>query len=67
MSLGSKQLSDVLHKLSLGNYSQVFESQDIDFDAFVELTHDDLRELGIRDQVTRVKIIRAIRSLRKKL
>ena len=67
LSLGSKQLTQVLDKLALGRYQDTFSEQDIDFEAFIELTSEDLRELGITDQVTRVKVMRAIQSLRKKM
>ena len=67
MSLGAEQLTQVLHKLSLQNYAEVFSNQEIDFDAFVELTPQDLHDLGIKDQATKIKIRRAIQSLRKKM
>ncbi|KAA0203339.1 hypothetical protein HAZT_HAZT008457 [Hyalella azteca] len=66
MSLGSRKVSEILHKLSLDDYAAFFEEQDVDFEAFLELTPDDIRELGINDQRSRIKIMRAIQSLRRK-
>ncbi|XP_018022440.1 ankyrin repeat and SAM domain-containing protein 6 [Hyalella azteca] len=67
MSLGSRKVSEILHKLSLDDYAAFFEEQDVDFEAFLELTPDDIRELGINDQRSRIKIMRAIQSLRRKV
>lgn len=66
LSLGKRQLSEVLHKLSLNDKAAAFDDQEVDFEAFLELTNDDLLELGVTDQLSRIKIMRAIQSLRKK-
>ena len=67
LSLGERQLTQVLNRLALEKHHDAFTDQDIDFEAFLELTPEDLKELGVKDQSTRVKIIRAIQSLKKKI
>ncbi|KAG0726574.1 Ankyrin repeat and SAM domain-containing protein 6 [Chionoecetes opilio] len=67
LSLGSGQLSEVLHKLSLDKYLEVFLEQEVDLDAFLELSDADLRDLGISSPSARHNILAASASLRAKL
>lgn len=67
LSLGSGQLSEVLQKLALNQYLDVFLEQEVDLDAFLELSDADLQDLGITTAAARSKILRAIASLKAKV
>ncbi|XP_037773729.1 ankyrin repeat and SAM domain-containing protein 6-like [Penaeus monodon] len=67
LSLGSGQLSEVLQKLALNQYLEVFLEQEVDLDAFLELSDADLQDLGITTAAARSKILRAIASLKAKV
>lgn len=67
LSLGSGQLAEVLQKLSLDQYLDLFLEQEVDLDAFLELSDADLRDLGITSPSARHNILAASTSLRAKL
>ncbi|XP_071537835.1 ankyrin repeat and SAM domain-containing protein 6-like [Panulirus ornatus] len=67
LSLGSGQLSEVLQKLALNQYLDLFVEQEVDLDAFLELSDADLQDLGISTASARSKILGAIASLKLKL
>ena len=58
-----KDVDGILRRLSLQKYSALFREQEIDFDAFVELSDSDLVEIGIKKIVERRKILEEIRRL----
>eukprot|EP00966_Prymnesium_polylepis_P291418 6731163-Prymnesium_polylepis.1 len=53
-----------LEGLGLGKYTRVFIRQEVDFDTLVELTPEDLREMGITAIGPRKKFASAISSMR---
>lgn len=53
----------ILRQLSLENYHPIFEEQEIDMDAFLTLTHGDLNELGITQELPRQQILHAINQI----
>ncbi|KAL3858771.1 hypothetical protein ACJMK2_009024 [Sinanodonta woodiana] len=57
------ELSGILKKLSLEKYNPIFEEQEVDMEAFLTLTDDDLRELGISSIDSRRQILTAITEL----
>ena len=67
LSLGSGQLSEVLQKLSLNQHLDLFIEQEVDLDAFLELSDEDLKDLGISTSSAREKILKAIDSLKNKV
>ena len=67
LTLGSGQLAEVLQKLSLDQYLDVFLEQEVDLDAFLELSDTDLRDLGISSPSARRNILTASACLRTKL
>ncbi|CAL4130183.1 unnamed protein product, partial [Meganyctiphanes norvegica] len=67
ISLGSGQLQQVLHKLQLNQYLDMFVDQEVDLDAFLELSELDLQDLGIDTAPARNKILAAITSLKAKI
>ncbi|XP_069181920.1 ankyrin repeat and SAM domain-containing protein 6 isoform X3 [Procambarus clarkii] len=67
LSLGSGQLSEVLQKLALKQYLDLFIDQEVDLDAFLELSDTDLEDLGITTASAKNKILGAIASLKSKL
>lgn len=50
-------LGELLSKLSLGNYTETFASQEVDLSTFLTLTETDLRELGVSTFGARRKMI----------
>ncbi|XP_076469828.1 ankyrin repeat and SAM domain-containing protein 6-like isoform X4 [Babylonia areolata] len=60
---GDDELSNILKKLSLEKYSPIFEEQEVDMEAFLTLTDEDLKELGIPNVDSRRQILKAIREL----
>jgi len=62
--LSADELSGILQKLSLEKYHPIFEEQEIDMDAFLTLTHGDLRELGITQELPRQQILQAISQVK---
>jgi ankyrin repeat protein len=57
------ELSSLLMQLSLERYQPIFEEQEVDLEAFVTLTDEDLQELGIDAAAARGQILTAIRRL----
>lgn len=57
------ELSGILKKLSLEKYQPIFEEQEVDMEAFLTLTDQDLKELGISNMQSRSQILTAINKL----
>ncbi|WAR13333.1 ANKS6-like protein [Mya arenaria] len=57
------ELSGILKKLSLEKYHPIFEEQEVDMEAFLTLTDDDLTELGISHVESRRQILSEITEL----
>ncbi|XP_068604142.1 ankyrin repeat and SAM domain-containing protein 6-like [Brachionichthys hirsutus] len=57
------ELSSILKKLSLEKYQPIFEEQEVDMEAFLTLTDEDLKELGIKTDGPRQQILAAISEL----
>ncbi|XP_068160360.1 ankyrin repeat and SAM domain-containing protein 6-like isoform X2 [Antennarius striatus] len=57
------ELSNILKKLSLEKYQPIFEEQEVDMEAFLTLTDEDLKELGIKTDGPRQQILAAISEL----
>ncbi|XP_053402711.1 ankyrin repeat and SAM domain-containing protein 6-like [Mercenaria mercenaria] len=57
------ELSGILKKLSLEKYHPIFEEQEVDMEAFLTLTDDDLTELGISHVESRKQILTEISEL----
>jgi class 3 adenylate cyclase/predicted ATPase len=58
-----KQIADWLEKLGMSEYAEQFAANDIDLDVLVDLTDQDLRELGVSSLGHRRKLLRAIADL----
>ncbi|KAI8759258.1 ankyrin repeat and SAM domain-containing protein 6 [Biomphalaria glabrata] len=58
------ELASIMKKLSLEKYNPIFEEQEVDMEAFLTLTDDDLKELGISHAESRRQILSAICELR---
>lgn len=56
-------MSGILKKLSLEKYQPIFEEQEVDMEAFLTLTDDDLTELGISHVESRRQILTEITEL----
>lgn len=54
------QLNEILAKLGLERYLELFEINDIDSDMLADLTSDDLKEIGVNSLGHRKKILAAI-------
>ena len=52
--------------LCLEMYTQAFESQEIDMEAFVELNEEDLVEIGIESPSARQSLLQYIKLLRRR-
>ncbi|KAK6185430.1 hypothetical protein SNE40_007668 [Patella caerulea] len=57
------ELSGILKKLSLEEYQPIFEQEEVDMEAFLTLTENDLEELGIAQSHSRRQILSAISEL----
>ena len=57
------ELKTMLKKLSLERYQPIFEEQEVDMEAFLTLTDNDLKELGIAHTEPRRQILTAITEL----
>uniref|UniRef100_A0A8D0HBK4 NAD(+) ADP-ribosyltransferase n=1 Tax=Sphenodon punctatus TaxID=8508 RepID=A0A8D0HBK4_SPHPU len=57
------ELTGILKKLSLEKYHPIFEEQEVDMEAFLTLTDEDLKELGIKTDGSRQQILGAISEL----
>ena len=57
------QIADWLQKLGLGQYTQRFVENDIDFSILPDLTDQDLKELGVVSLGHRRQLLRAIAQL----
>ena len=57
------QIADWLKKLGLGQYAQQFADNDIDFSVLMDLTDQDLKELGVGSLGHRRILQRAIADL----
>ncbi|KAK7478206.1 hypothetical protein BaRGS_00030567 [Batillaria attramentaria] len=55
---GDDELSNILKKLSLEKYNPIFEEQEVDMEAFLTLTDEDLKELGIPNVDSRRQILK---------
>eukprot|EP00118_Oscarella_pearsei_P004370 m.18586 g.18586 ORF g.18586 m.18586 type:complete len:897 (+) comp27688_c0_seq2:58-2748(+) len=58
------ELTLLMRKLSLENYTPIFEEQEVDMEAFLTLSDGDLRELGISSMEPRRQILSAISGLK---
>ncbi|RUS71201.1 hypothetical protein EGW08_021037 [Elysia chlorotica] len=58
------ELASIMKKLSLEKYNPIFEEQEVDMEAFLTLTDEDLKELGISHCDSRRQILSAICDLR---
>ncbi|CAL1532319.1 unnamed protein product, partial [Lymnaea stagnalis] len=58
------ELASIMKKLSLEKYNPIFEEQEVDMEAFLTLTDEDLKELGISHAESRRQILAAICDLR---
>ncbi|XP_076068299.1 ankyrin repeat and SAM domain-containing protein 6-like [Oratosquilla oratoria] len=67
LSLRSCELTQVLHRLNLQEYLELFHAQDVDLEAFLELSNDDLHDLGIDATNSREIILKAITTLKNKM
>lgn len=52
-----------LEKIGLGQYAEAFENNDIDAEMLLELTDDDLQQLGVVSLGHRKRILKAVASL----
>nr|XP_055033276.1 bicaudal C homolog 2 isoform X1 [Misgurnus anguillicaudatus] len=59
-------LVELLGQLGLGKYIDIFQEQEIDFQTFLTLTDEDLKEVGVSTFGARRKMILAITDLSKK-
>ncbi|XP_070574733.1 ankyrin repeat and SAM domain-containing protein 6-like [Ptychodera flava] len=57
------ELSLLMKRLSLEKYTPIFEEQEVDMEAFLTLTDEDLKELGISHIEPRRQILSAITEL----
>ena len=55
-----KQIADWLEKLGMSEYTEQFAENDIDLSVLVDLTDQDLKELGVASSGHRRKLLRAI-------
>ena len=55
-----KQIADWLEKLGMSEYAEQFAENDIDLSVLVDLTDQDLKELGVASLGHRRKLLRAI-------
>ncbi|XP_030621249.1 bicaudal C homolog 2 [Chanos chanos] len=58
-------LSELLDQLGLSKYSDVFQQQEIDFQTFLTLSDEDLKEVGVSTFGARRKMLLAISDLKK--
>ncbi|XP_069508714.1 protein bicaudal C homolog 1-A-like isoform X2 [Ambystoma mexicanum] len=58
-------LPELFSKLGLSKYTDIFQQQEIDFQTFLTLTDEDLRELGISTFGARRKMLMAIADMGK--
>jgi hypothetical protein len=56
-------VSDWLEKLGLRQYADMFTENDIEWSVLPELTHELLREIGVKSVGHRMSILRAIKNL----
>jgi class 3 adenylate cyclase/predicted ATPase len=59
-----QRIADWLEKLDLGQYTQRFAENDIDFDILSDLTDQDLEKIGVASLGHRRKLLRAIANLK---
>ncbi|ORX92471.1 Pkinase-domain-containing protein [Basidiobolus meristosporus CBS 931.73] len=59
------QVAEWLHDNNLGQYKQIFSENDINGEALLDLSHETLKELHINTVGERVRILTAIRGLKK--
>ena len=55
-----KQIADWLEKLGMSEYAEQFAQNDIDLSVLVDLTDQDLKEIGVASLGHRRKLLRAI-------
>lgn len=58
-------LTDLLNKMGLGKYTDLFQQQEIDLSTFLTMTDQDLKDLGISTFGARRKMLLAISDLSK--
>ena len=58
-----KQIADWLAELGMSEYAEQFAENDIDLGVLVDLTDQDLKELGVTSLGHRRKLLRAIADL----
>ena len=58
----TESIRDWLERLDLGEYAEAFEENHLDLNLIVDLSDEDLRDLGVASMGHRKKLIRAIRS-----
>ncbi|KAJ8405285.1 hypothetical protein AAFF_G00322760 [Aldrovandia affinis] len=58
-------LSDLFSQLGLGKYMDIFQQQEIDFQTFLTLSDEDLKEVGVSTFGARRKMLLAISDLNK--
>ncbi|KAG2455755.1 BICC1 protein, partial [Polypterus senegalus] len=61
----ASNLTELFSQLGLGKYLDIFEQQEIDFQTFLTLTDEDLKEVGISTFGARRKMLLAISDLNK--
>ena len=59
-----QQVADWLQKLGLGQYAQPFAENDISFSILLDLTDQDLKELGVASLGHRRQLLRAIAEMK---
>ena len=61
---GAEDMVNLLHKLNLSQYVDLFVEQEVDIQAFLQLTDDDLSKIGITKVGPKVKILKEIARIR---
>ncbi|KAJ8246890.1 hypothetical protein GJAV_G00256500, partial [Gymnothorax javanicus] len=61
----SSDLPELFSQLGLGKYIDIFQQQEIDFQTFLSLSDDDLKEVGVSTFGARRKMLLAISDLNK--
>jgi hypothetical protein len=61
---GAEDMVNLLHKLNLSQYADLFVEQEVDIQAFLQLNDDDLTKIGITKVGPKVKILKEISRIR---
>ena len=67
LSFKNKNLNEILQNISLLKYLDIFEDQEIDVKSFIELSEDDLNDIGITISQDKNIILAAIKSIKEKV